>query len=55
MLPGRLSKGKILPCLMTHSLEKMQLLPREMMDNGIGEDNLVIIRLAPVWGSDEVV
>ena len=50
MLPGRLNKGKILPCLMTRLLERMQLLPHETMDNGIRADNLIIIRLIPSMG-----
>ena len=51
MLPGGLNKEKILPHLMTHSLERMQLLHHEMMDNGTRVDNLTAIRLIPSTGA----
>ena len=51
MQPGGLNKGKILPHPMTHSFERMQLLPHEMMDNRIRADNLIVIRLIPSTGA----
>ena len=51
MASCRLSKGKILPRPMTRLLERMQLLPRGMMDNGIEADNLTVIRLVPSTGA----